>query len=331
MAAATATIATRPPALDTPVSATYPSELRSPLVGTPTFIKREEDMKTPITPPAAYVDFLKALSPTLMSPLATGSSQKFPINEGGRVEKGKTTETPKASTTERPSTSTSDDAAAAASPPDSRPEPAATHPPLSRNVSTESADSAATSTTTSSAVSATSTASAPTPMQSNTSRPRSNTSTSTTRPEIPHPIQIPPTSSGAFSRPASARRTPRGTPLHMHIPGVSSPYSPSVPSPLSGGARSARSIQSPFGSTMSPYSATMSPYNTSAGPWSANAMSPRDRETQGQIASPPVTGSGTSRVSVRQVVTRTVTYSRTPLDPPPKGKRRRVEDEEDNE
>jgi hypothetical protein len=29
-------------------------------------------------------------------------------------------------------------------------------------------------------------------------------------------------------------------------------------------------------------------------------------------------------VSVRQVVTRTVTYKRTPLDPPPKGKRRRT-------
>ena len=56
-------------------------------------------------------------------------------------------------------------------------------------------------------------------------------------------------------------------------------------------------------------------------------MSPRDRENQVQIASPPITGSGSSRVSVRQVVTRTVTYSRTPLDPAPKGKRRRVEDE----
>jgi hypothetical protein len=29
-------------------------------------------------------------------------------------------------------------------------------------------------------------------------------------------------------------------------------------------------------------------------------------------------------VSVKQVVTRTVTYKRTPLDPPPKGKRRKM-------
>ncbi|KAI9664974.1 MAG: hypothetical protein M1821_006422 [Bathelium mastoideum] len=331
MAAAATTIATKPSALHTPLSATYPSELRSPLIGTPTFIKREDDMKTPITPPTAYVDFLKALSPTLMSPLVTSSSQKFPVNEGERAEKRKASDASSEAAPERSKTSTPENAAAPLSPPQTG--PATSHPPLSRNLSTESTDSVATSATTSSAASTTSaasTASAPTPMQSNTSRARSNTSISTSRPEVPHPIQIPPPSAGPYSRPASARRTPRGTSLHMHIPGVSSPYTPTVPSPLSAGARSTRSIQSPFGSTMSPYSTTMSPYTTSAGPWSANAMSPRDRENVGQIAS-PVTGGGSSRVSVRQVVTRTVTYSRTPLDPAPKGKRRRVEDEGDGQ
>jgi len=34
----------------------------------------------------------------------------------------------------------------------------------------------------------------------------------------------------------------------------------------------------------------------------------------------------TGKVCVRHVVTRTVTYCRTPLDPAPKGKRRRVEE-----
>lgn len=34
------------------------------------------------------------------------------------------------------------------------------------------------------------------------------------------------------------------------------------------------------------------------------------------------------KVSVRQVVTRTVTYCRTPLEPAPKGKRRKIEVEE---
>ena len=69
--------------LKTPVSATYPSELRSPMVhsaSTPTFLKREESLKreellkTPISPPSAYLDFLKTLSPVLMSPLPTGTS-----------------------------------------------------------------------------------------------------------------------------------------------------------------------------------------------------------------------------------------------------------------
>jgi hypothetical protein len=37
------------------------------------------------------------------------------------------------------------------------------------------------------------------------------------------------------------------------------------------------------------------------------------------------------RVSVRQVVTRTVTYCRTPLEPAPRGKRRKIEvDERDS-
>jgi hypothetical protein len=34
------------------------------------------------------------------------------------------------------------------------------------------------------------------------------------------------------------------------------------------------------------------------------------------------------KVSVRQVVTRTVTYCRTPLEPAPRGKRRKIEVEE---
>ncbi|KAF2474788.1 uncharacterized protein BDR25DRAFT_112052 [Lindgomyces ingoldianus] len=73
-------------ALKTPLSATYPSELRSPMIhsaATPTFIKREDALKTPITPPTAYLDFLKTLSPVLMSPMATGTSSKF-VFEGNR-------------------------------------------------------------------------------------------------------------------------------------------------------------------------------------------------------------------------------------------------------
>lgn len=62
------------PALKTPVSATLPSELpRSPVPGWINVIKLEDDIKTPITPPTAYTEFLKALSPAVSSP-ATGMS-----------------------------------------------------------------------------------------------------------------------------------------------------------------------------------------------------------------------------------------------------------------
>jgi hypothetical protein len=54
--------------LKTPMTSTFPSELsalsaRSPLPGFVDFIKQEDSMKTPITPPTAYTDFLKLASP----------------------------------------------------------------------------------------------------------------------------------------------------------------------------------------------------------------------------------------------------------------------------
>ncbi|ETI26919.1 hypothetical protein G647_10018 [Cladophialophora carrionii CBS 160.54] len=63
---------TRPvlPPLQTPKSASFPSEI----VGTPVscasaVIKQENaSLKTPITPPVAYTEFLKALTPSLASP-----------------------------------------------------------------------------------------------------------------------------------------------------------------------------------------------------------------------------------------------------------------------
>ncbi|KAI9853933.1 MAG: hypothetical protein M1824_000808 [Vezdaea acicularis] len=69
------------PPLKTPMSATFPSELsRSPLVSA-TFIKQEEDLlKTPITPPVAYTDFLKFASPT-SSPLWKESGKSSPTSQ----------------------------------------------------------------------------------------------------------------------------------------------------------------------------------------------------------------------------------------------------------
>lgn len=53
--------------LKTPMSSTFPSELsalsaRSPFPGFAELIKQEEGIKTPITPPLAYTDFLKTMS-----------------------------------------------------------------------------------------------------------------------------------------------------------------------------------------------------------------------------------------------------------------------------
>lgn len=62
----------------------------------------------------------------------------------------------------------------------------------------------------------------------------------------------------------------------------------------------------------SPYSGTP----LSAAPWSAT-YSPRDAD--------PEANGKPGKVSVRQVVTRTVTYCRTPLEPAPRGKRRKLD------
>ncbi|KAF2671458.1 hypothetical protein BT63DRAFT_412484 [Microthyrium microscopicum] len=64
--------------LETPLSATFPSEIQSPAVITsPTFIKREEIQKTPITPPAAYLDFLQKMT-SPVSPPPSASFRSFP-------------------------------------------------------------------------------------------------------------------------------------------------------------------------------------------------------------------------------------------------------------
>ncbi|MCJ1276728.1 hypothetical protein MMC21_004535 [Puttea exsequens] len=61
-----------------PKSATFPSELpKSPRPDRLEVIKKEdEDIKTPITPPQAYLDYLKALSPAISTP-STGRSPMF--------------------------------------------------------------------------------------------------------------------------------------------------------------------------------------------------------------------------------------------------------------
>ncbi|KAF2242800.1 hypothetical protein BU26DRAFT_133434 [Trematosphaeria pertusa] len=247
--------------LKTPVSATYPSELRSPMVlsaTTPTsaFIKKEGDsMKTPITPPTAYLDFLKTLSPVLMSPMSTGTSSKF-VFEGNRP----------ASMTSVTSSASSASYTSTSAPADKTDSPATSRASSCCNCDHSKQEK-----------------------QEKQEVPQSAPPTKTK----PETVTIPPPS--PFTRPQSAR-TPR-----LYIP--QSPYSPAtVRSPASAN------------STNSPYS----------------AVSPKTWDLEKKTGR-------TRRVSVREVVTRTVTYStgNTPvdpkapnfpqIDPAPRGKRRKIE------
>ncbi|KAF2645484.1 hypothetical protein P280DRAFT_121258 [Massarina eburnea CBS 473.64] len=246
-------------ALKTPLSATYPSELRSPMVhsaSTPTFaaIKKEDSLKTPITPPTAYLDFLKSMSPVMMSPMSAGPSPTF-VFQANRP-------TSHASVTSAASTASFTSTSGPA------PKTAASTPASSRASSCSNCESVK-------------------------QEPPKTAPLSRAAPLIKDTVvTIPPPS--PFTRPQSAR-TPR-----LYIP--QSPYSPAtVRSPAS-----ANSANSPY-SAVSPKT------------WDA------DSKKTGR----------TRRVSVREVVTRTVTYSSTPvdtkapnfpqIDPAPRGKRRKLE------
>lgn len=233
--------------LHTPGSGTFPSELLSPMASSPGYL-RKDDLRTPITPPSAYLDFLNKMSPAIMSPAPSSTSTRFTFGADKSFDK------PVDSGSEKPSISP----------------PPSSHPPLSRN---SSHDSTASHSSTASVQSAAS---------------------SNKRPESPR-IIIPPSQFAKPGAPRSAR-----TPRRLHIP-QSPAFSPAL--------GSAHSVPSPYSSTP-----------LSAAPWSAS-FSPRDYD-------PSKAMEKAGKVSVRQVVTRTVTYCRTPLEPAPKGKRRKIEVEE---
>lgn len=92
--------------------------------------------------------------------------------------------------------------------------------------------------------------------------------------------------------PRSARKDPSSL-RRLRIPPSSMSFSPSTDSP-----RSATTIRSPF----------------SPSDWKLRYLEPPRSATTGRP------------INVRQVVTRTVTYKRTQLDAPPKGKRRKYQD-----
>lgn len=68
--------------LKTPKTTVFPSELFSDSSSTLSdTVKHGDDMPTPITPPAAYTEFLKALTPVFNSPVSAGMAfPRFPVD-----------------------------------------------------------------------------------------------------------------------------------------------------------------------------------------------------------------------------------------------------------
>jgi hypothetical protein len=244
--------------LTTPGSGTFPSELLSPMAASPGFMRREDALKTPITPPSAYLDFLKNMSPAVMSPAQSATSARFSFNEknyANALERGLEALNPKSCTF--PSSKSGF--------PSLKP---TSQPSLSREISADSTGSAASD--------------------------KSGSTVTTT-----------------FSMPLIRKNSLNNRPESPRLIIPPSPFvRPNAPRSASGN------------SAVTPRSYTGTPL--SAQPWSAStSFSPRERQDAALSGTP-------GRVSVRHVITRTVTYCRTPtttmpLEPAPRGKRRRLE------
>ena len=238
------------PLLKTPKTAgpTLPSELpRSPHPDTVTgFLKVEDDAKTPITPPSAYTDFLKALSPAVSTP-CTATSMKSSFSFSDKT--GHLT-------------------------------------PITQPSSAASFASCETDST-------------------NATKKRPELATAQSAPLVPPTPFVRPTLSRSSS---SSSKTPTSL-RKLRIP--SSPYSSMSDSPRSALPKSAtpRSATPRSAMLRSPYSPTS---------W---VIEGKTR----YFPDPPRSGCPRP-VNIKQVVTRTVTYTRTPLDPAPRGKRRKVEE-----
>ncbi|KAF3769310.1 hypothetical protein M406DRAFT_273933 [Cryphonectria parasitica EP155] len=234
-------------------------------------IEEKPTEKTPITPPLAYMDFLKTInpaspamaSPPLTAPLPSKASLKR-TSTGDSVETVQTIKTEDA--------------------PDSTTE--------------EEIDSAPTSATTTDSTA------------TDCSCPDGDHKDKASKPS-PAPISTRHPASPAATYPLSAPATGPAT-----FPSLRVPPSPAVDSPVRS-PWSARSLKSPFDWEAAlkarRHAEVLLPAPTSAGPTSAGAQAGRCEKK------------GTSVRHIREVVTRTVTY--TPrMDPAPRGKRRKLND-----
>ncbi|KAK0392773.1 hypothetical protein NLU13_2268 [Sarocladium strictum] len=252
--------------LSTPVSSTFPSEITSATTATPVsavamYIKQEpaEYIKTPISPPPAYTDFLtKAMpfsSPSVSTPTTATTSAPVPASAAAIA------------------------AASGEITPDSVPSTA----------NSEKSD------TSSRAGEGPSPASSTTSVNSIASNKRSPPATAACVPPSPYSASATAAARGPLSAPPTGPAT---------FPSLRLPPSPAI-----------SHLDSPH-SARSPFSAR-SLNSSSVFDWDA-ALKARFAEQRKQKSS------RTSVRHIREVVTRTVTY--TPkMEPAPKGKRRKLE------
>ncbi|KAL2212650.1 hypothetical protein CC79DRAFT_1364925 [Sarocladium strictum] len=253
--------------LSTPVSSTFPSEITSATTATPVsavgmFIKQEpaDYIKTPISPPTAYTDFLtRAMlinSPSVSSPTPATTSVPIPASAAAiAAASGETT-------------------------PDSVP---------------STANSLKSDTSSKAAVEGPSPASSTTSVNTTGSNKRTPPATAACVPPSPYSASATAAARGPLSAPPTGPAT---------FPSLRLPPSPAV-----------SYLDSPH-SARSPFSAR-SLNSSSVFDWDA-ALKARFAEQRKQKSS------RTSVRHIREVVTRTVTY--TPkMEPAPKGKRRKIE------
>lgn len=127
----------------------------------------------------------------------------------------------------------------------------------------------------------------------------------------PSPISVP--SSASSDGPKTTSAIPPPSPATSHK--SASPQSARLPTSL-------RRLRIPPSCVYSPVSDSPGSARTIRSPFSPSDWKIRYIETP--------RSAGGKAVSVRQVVTRTVTYKRTHLDPPPKGKRRKTSESGDD-
>ncbi|CAG8888546.1 unnamed protein product [Penicillium egyptiacum] len=80
------------PPLKTPKTEIYPSQLHNGSASSVSDYIKQEDQPTPITPPTAYTEFLKALTPVFTGPTSAGIS--LPKYIGDKSSKPSTTTSP---------------------------------------------------------------------------------------------------------------------------------------------------------------------------------------------------------------------------------------------